>query len=368
MPDLDRELRELLTDDNLQLAARPDATRIVHEGVRRRRRHRAIAASTAVAAAVAGVITGATMLPGAFTADRSTAPVDPGLQYDVAWIDRPAPEPWSPKAVEPPPPPMDAPRCLADQLKVGPITPNGATGMLFTTITLRNVSSDACLLVGRPQRVAAQSQGKPDVVATNGLNLGTGGVGGDLAPGKTGYLTVETDRDCDARYATPNTFPTDKYSSLAITLPSGTSIDTPLTLDVECGLKTGGLGVDQPDATDPVDPRDELQPAIEAPDSALAGRTLTYVVTLTNPTGTAISLSHCPGYVETLDSHSAAVAKESLGLNCSTVDQIAADSSVRYEMRLLIPDDAGPGPMTLRWALETANGTLASRTVTVQQP
>ena len=261
---------------------------------------------------------------------------------------------------------MDAPRCLANQLSIGKPEGNGATGMTFTTLPLRNISDAPCLLVGRPTRVAAQAAGKPDVVATNGLNLDSGGVGGDLQPGKSGYLTVETDRDCDARYATPNTFPTNNYTSLAITLPSGTTLDVPLQLDVECGLKTGGLGVDQPPPTEPVDTRTDLQPTIDAPDTVTAGQTLTYVVTLTNPTGSAISLAHCPGYVEWMGTDSGGVAKESLGLNCSTVDEIAAGKSVRYEMKLDLPADAPPGPLMLRWMLEAGDAPQASSTVTVR--
>ena len=366
MPDLDRALRELLTDDNLQLPARPDATRIVHDGIRRRRRRRTITMSAATALAVGATIAAATALPSAFDAgSKSPTPTQPS-GYDVAWVDQAAPAPWSPKPIQPPPPSMNAPRCLASQLSVGKSNGNGATGMMFTTIPLRNSSSEPCLLIGRPTRVAAQKPGEPDVVATVGLNLDSSGVGGDLAPGKSGYLTVESDRDCDARYATPNTFATNNYSSLAITLPSGTTLTTPVSLDVECGLKTGGLGVEQPEPTEPVDPRSDLQPTIDAPDTVTAGQALTYVVTLTNPTGTTISLSHCPGYVEWMGTDSAGAAKESLGLNCSTVDEIVAGASVRYEMRLGVPPDAA-GPMTLRWMLEAAGAPQASSPLTVRQ-
>jgi hypothetical protein len=369
MPDLDRALRELLTDEHLDLRARPDATRIVHDGVRRRRRRRTIATGAAAAAAVGATIAAATALPAAFDAgSTSPTPMGPSGQYDVAWVDQPAPKMWSPTPVQPPPPSMDAPRCLADQLKVARIEGNGAGGLTFHIIVLRNISEAPCLLVGPPAAVTARSPGKPDVVATQGLHLDSSGVGGDLPPGELGYLTIETDRDCPARYATANSFPTDNYSSLSVRLPSGTTLDTPLALDVECGLKAGGLGVDQPPATEPVDPRTDLRPTIASPDSVRAGQTLTYVVTLTNPTGSTISLSHCPGYVEWMGTDAAGVAKESLGLNCSTIEEIAAGASVRYEMRIAVPADAHPGPLTLRWMLQAAAAPQATSTVTVEQP
>jgi hypothetical protein len=325
----------------------------VHDGVRRRRRQRTIAVSTAAAATVGAIVAAALTVPAALSAGgpKHTTPIQPNQRYDVAWVDQPAPKPWSPKPIQPSPPTMNAPRCLASQLHVGKPLGNGATGMMFTTIPLRNISTTPCLLVGTPARVAARAAGKPDVVATRGLQLGSGGVGGDLQPGRRGYLTIETDRDCAARYATPNTFPTNNYSSLSVTLPSGSSFSVPLQLDVECGLHTGGLGIRVPPPRTPPDPRGKLQPSITSPKQAQPGRSFDYVVTLTNPTEQTISLEHCPGYVEWLGTDDHGVAKESLGLNCSTVRHIAPGQAVRYQMRLDVPADATPGVLELDWTL-----------------
>jgi hypothetical protein len=356
MSDLDRELRDLLTAEHLQLPARPDAVRIVHDGVRRRRRHRTIAVSAATVAAVGATVAAALVVPAALTADghNRTTPVQPDQRYDVAWVDSPAPTLWSPKAVQPQLPSMNAPRCLASQLHVGNVLRNGAAGRQFYVIRLRNVSDRPCQLVGTPQRVAAKSTGRPDVVATRGLNLGSGGVGGDLQSGKLGYLTVETDSAC--------TQPTDNYSSLSVTLPSGTSLSIPMQIDVKCGLKTGGLGVSQPQPRIPVDPRTYLVPSIDASARVTAGRDLTYVVSLTNPTGSAISLAHCPGYVQTLGPN-----KADLGLNCSGVRSIGAGESVRYEMHLAVSADTPRGPTRLTWVLLLmGKPSLSSATVLVE--
>lgn len=358
MSDLDRALRDLLTDEHLDLPARPDAVRIVHDGVRRRRRHRAIAISLATAAAAGATVAAALVVPAALTADGSNppTPVQPDRSYDVAWVNKPAPDMWSPKPIQPKPPTMDAPRCLASQLHARSVTTKGSMGTSFTTVHLRNVSSTPCLLIGTPLRVAAQSAGRPDVVATRGLSLGSGGVGGDLQPGKLGYLTVETNRDCGLRQRVS--------SALSVTLPSGTSLTVPATIDVQCGLKIGGLGVNQPPPEIPVDPRSYLRPTIEAPAKATAGQVLSFVVTLTNPTDSTISLSHCPGYVETLGP-----GKEEHALNCSGgIRSIAPGQSVRYEMRISVRADEPPGPHPLTWVLLLNDRTrLASKTVLVQQ-
>jgi hypothetical protein len=266
---------------------------------------------------------------------------------------------------------MNAPRCLAGQLHVSGVESTGATGMLFTTLRLRNISTSPCQLIGTPMRVSAQSAGQPDVVATRGLHLATGGVGGDLQPARTGYLTVETDRDCAARYSDPNnSYPTKNYTSLSVTLPSATSFVVPKKLDVLCGLRTGGLGVDRPAARQPADPRANLGVEVGVSRDAIAGQAFTYVVTLFNPTASAISLSHCPGYTEWISEADAQEAKASFGLNCSGVEDIAPGQQVRYEMRLDIPADVEPGAADLHWAMQLPGspGGVAAMTVEAVHP
>lgn len=347
MPDLDRALRDLLTDEHLYVPARPDAVRILHAGVRRRRRRRAIAMTTVVAATVGAVAVAATVVPAAFDAggNNPTTPVNPSLHYDVAWTGAAAPTAWSPAPIQPPPPTLNAPRCLASQLKVVSAVGEGDGGAFFTTIQLRNNSSNPCQLVGTPARVAAQAPGQPDVVATRGLHLNTSGVGGDLKPGHLGYLTVETPVDCPS---------TTGYPSLSITLPSGTSLSVRTGLNAGCGLRTGGLGVQQPPPITPADPRGGLLATIALPRTMHAG-SAEYVVTLSNPTGAAISLRHCPGYIEDLTNGSLGVVEDKYALNCSVVRAIAPHASVRYQMRISIPVDISPGTYTLSWRLLVEN-------------
>lgn len=366
MPDLDCALRDLLTDDRLDVAVRPDATGVIKDGVRRRRRNRAIATTAGVLVATGAAVAAAIVVPSTLSnsGGNTTVPMQPS--YDVRWVDKPAPAPWSPPARQPPPPSMDAPRCLANQLRVAGVDRNGATGMLFHFIRLRNISNAACLLIGTPTRVAAQSPGQPDVVATRGLHLGAGGVGGDLQPGKLGYLTIETDRDCKARYSDPNnTFPTRNYSSVSVTLASGTSFVVQQKLDVECGLRTGGLGVDQPASSQPADPRTSLAVAVDATQPAVPGHTFTYVVILSNISSAPVSLRHCPGYTEWINEGEAQEVKASFGLNCSGVDEIAPGQQVRYEMRLDIPTDVDPGAANINWVMQIPNALEGAAPMTI---
>lgn len=366
MPDLDRALRDLLTDDRLDVAVRPDATRVIRDGVRRRRRNRAIAATAGTLVGTGAAVAAAIVIPAALSngGGKATVPMQPS--YDVRWVDKPAPAPWSPPALQPPTPTMNAPRCLASQLQVVRVDRSGATGTLFHFIRLRNVSNAACLLIGTPSQVAAHSPGQPDVVATRGLHLGAGGVGGDLQPGKMGYLTLETDRDCKSRNSDPsNTFPTKNYSSVSVTLSSGTTFVVQEKLDVECGLRTGGLGVNLPSATQPVDPRTSLAVAIEAPRPAVPGHTFTYVVILSNTSSATVSLRHCPGYTEWINKGEAQEVKASFGLNCSNVDEIAPGQQVRYEMRLDIPADVDPGPANINWVMQIPNALEGAAPMTV---
>jgi hypothetical protein len=366
VPDLDRALRDLLTDEHLHLPTRPDAARIVRDGVRRRRRRRAIVVSTAAAATVGAVIAAATTLPAALNAGghHPATPVQPTLRYDVSWVGIAPPTAWSPKPVPPPPPTLDAPRCLADQLKVGPAVENDGGGVIFTTIRLRNISSHPCQLVGTPARVAAQAPGLPDVVATRGLHLDSGGVGGDLPPGHLGYLTVETDRDCSPSNARGGASSTGTYTSLSVTLPSGSSFNLPAKLNAGCGFLTGGLGVDVPPPTTPTDARSHLIAIVETPRTMRAG-SASYVVTLSNPTDAAISLRHCPGYLEDLSNGGLGVVDDRYALNCSQVHAIAPHTSVRYQMRIGIPVDVTPGTYTLRWSLLVGHPVTMSDQVTV---
>lgn len=116
---------------------------------------------------------------------------------------------------------------------------------------------------------------------------------------------------------------------------------------------------------------------IDAPATALAGETLSYLVTLTNLTTGVLTLEPCPSYLEWLGGHAlptppppsnwpsfkiwspvvryGGVAKEAHLLNCEGAPSIPPAESVTFEMRLTVPADA-LGPDTLRWEVIGRNG------------
>jgi hypothetical protein len=242
------------------------------------------------------------------------------------------------------PPPMTAPPCRADQLRFARAVDNGASQMQFVVASFKNVSPTACLFVGAPRRVTANGPGLPTLTATRGLDLPDSGVGGDLAPGARGYLTFEVHDGCANRSA--------RYRSATVTLPSGSSLTIPFHVRVPCpGLQFGGLGIPWPQPHEQVDPRSKLRVSIAAPPSVAAGTTLDYVVTLTNPGATAVPLTHCPGYLESLDSVNGLRIKFGYGLNCTAHPTIEPGTSVRYEMRIEVPSVMAGDPVRLNWTL-----------------
>jgi hypothetical protein len=80
-----------------------------------------------------------------------------------------------------------------------------------------------------------------------------------------------------------------------------------------------------------------------------AGSTLTYIVVLTNPTDGPISLTPCPGYIQS--ARTSTPVKDLYALNCAPVAAIDAHKTVRFEMRMAIPGDTPTGSLTIFWSL-----------------
>jgi hypothetical protein len=166
MDDLERGLRDLLTDDRLDVHVRPDAARLVHDGIRRRRRNRAVllAGSTAVVTVLA--IGGAVIAsgPGAFdtiqpgddeqptTAPASGKPTPPSTAITSSHIG------WAPIAYDasktfalPGTTPDPAvPWCDPKNLSVSPSEFQGATGNAAGSVTVTN-GGEPCAVQGTPQ-------------------------------------------------------------------------------------------------------------------------------------------------------------------------------------------------------------------------
>jgi hypothetical protein len=96
-----------------------------------------------------------------------------------------------------------------------------------------------------------------------------------------------------------------------------------------------------------------------------AGTTLSYVVTLRNPTRRQVALAPCPGFTEGLYADGL-VVQHSFELNCGAARSISAGGHAGFEMRLEVPARAQPGLAKLAWSLDTPTGPSTGTEVTLR--
>jgi hypothetical protein len=182
------------------------------------------------------------------------------------------------------------------------------------------------------------------------------------AHGRT-FLDFATDDGCNGGLTRPT-----RYRKLTFRLPSGGSVSGGgLTLTVVCGLAMSSFGL-QPRYTGttaaPGSPG-SLDARIELPQSVARGATLSYTVTLANPTSRAVALaSACPAYTEGLYTQSAQV-RGSYRLNCAAAGSLAPNATATFAMELQVPETASPGVAKVGWNLDTPTGPAAGGIVTV---
>jgi hypothetical protein len=287
----------------------------------------------------------------------------------VAWVDRPAP-PYTAPQPTPLPYPTAAPACRVDQVRATGAVVSFATGNVDERFTFTNISRTSCILTGFPTVSAVAPSGRR--LRLRHLTPSPQGtffgllVPALIPPGRHVYLHLTTE-DVTCSLGRPFV-----YRDLTFRLPSGRQLITHTRLTRFCGgwqITRFGLP-ERTTATAPPSPGslDTLRVAASLPSSARAGATLRYLITITNPTDTAVRLEPCPSYTEwfylpakPIDHH----RSPAYHLNCDWVRLIAPGRRVRYEMRLRLP--ALPsGDAKFGWHLNTPNelgagGVLAIR-------
>jgi hypothetical protein len=320
--------------------------------VRQRRKVRwSVAGSVVTVAAVAVGVSLAGVSGGGRTSRPATT-VSVDLAGSIPWIGAPA-QPYRP--------PTDARPCTANDVAASFADGNGAGGHLVIYVSFRNTSQSTCVLKGYP-RVTATEPGLPDVTGTNGSFFPSGDTA-NMPPGHHTLLGLETDSYCAARPGGGGGG--QPYHHIDILLPGGGTVSLDRAsngFDVTCGLHLSTFFVQQPEQPEPHDPLSDLQASLEAPPTVSAGTTLTYLADLSNPTDQPIRLSPCPGYVESATAPTP--VKESYALNCAPVGAIAAQHTIRFEIRMHIPTDTPAGPLTIHWRLYAPSVT-GSATVNV---
>ncbi len=262
----------------------------------------------------------------------------------VAWVDRPAP----PYTAPPPaavPYTTAAPACRADQIHASGAAIGFATGNVDERFTFTNISRSSCLLAGFPAVTAQAPNGHR--LHPRGVPAPGGTFFGQLAPaaippGRHVYLDLTTE-DVSCTLGRPVV-----YRDLTFRLPNGRRLITQTRLTRFCGhWRMSRFGLPQRTTAD-LPPRpgsvDSLRVIISLPPTARPGATLRYLVTLANPSDTAVRLDPCPTYTEAVASIHRYLHR-AFFLNCDAVPVIAPGLRVRYAMRLRLPTMAsGPRP------------------------
>jgi hypothetical protein len=350
----------MLIDDR-----RPQGGDPARRGLRRRKLARAAAGAATAALLVAAVVSALasrsdhTSARGASRgASTSTTSASPAMAFDAPWVDRPAPPLFIPNPVPTTAPSADARPCEAGDVTIVADGRNGGGGNDVEIFSVKNVGSTPCRLGDYPPRVVATEPGHPDVVARDGAYFGDPGPAANIAPGHSGGLAVTTSHIC-----LNGPSPPPAYHTLLVTFPGAGVVSVHGTFGV-CELATSRFGVQQPALVYPRQWYESVRATMQLPPTVDAGTTLTYVVTLTNETATAVKIDHCVGYYEHLIG-GPAPEKGGHSLNCDTVHSIGAHGRVRYQMKLDIPADTPTGPATVQWAITVPLSVPAQATLQV---
>ena len=275
----------------------------------------------------------------------------------IAWTDRPATQ--ASDTTSPPPVSTGARPCTPADLSVRPGTNGPAAGTVHFQVLFTNRSATTCWLNGYPNSVAgiAASGAVTQLPAGHDGPPLDGAPTANIAPGQSADVYLAAADGCTAVLSGQHRI----FPSLRFGLPgsapgttTGTVTGSGDGFDTECGIGVSEFGVP---ADLPVPPAPSpLTAAITAPATARAGTTLSYRVTLSNPTSKSFALSPCPSYAEYLGGSGGNVTRY-FYLNCAAAPTIAANGSVTFQVELAVP--AGMQPMTsakLDWQVQGGTG------------
>ena len=273
----------------------------------------------------------------------------------VPWVDQPG-RFFKPQPLPVHYRPANAPPCTAAQVRVSPAGRNGAGGYLFWYFAFRNVSGTTCVLRGYPYVVASEP-GKPDITATHNSRFfrtfAKDERSGNMRPGGVTELSLVTNDFCPASNSSANAQRI--YHIITVGIPGGGQAVVSGAFDLQCGLFTGRFTVRQPAQHYTHSPVSGARVTLDLPSGVVAGTTLDYVAALTNPIGTDMVLSPCPGYQQGAGKPGKAV----LALNCRAQPSIPAHQTVRFAMRLHVPAATPTGPADVHWWIATVGGPIA---------
>ena len=219
------------------------------------------------------------------------------------------------------------------------------------------------------------------------LRVGTGGTyfgdlgAANIATGRSGLLLMGTSAGCPALNspsssqvrATARAF---TYHAIRIVFARGGRVGVDhLHLDVACGLDESQFGARRPlSGAGPIRPGSAatLVATVSLARAVRAGTTVSYVVTLHNPTATPVAFTPCPHFTESIfvapDVRGTRPVSRTYALNCTQASAIGPHESERFAMRIDVPRSGRTSIGKFSWSLEANNGAHAGTVVTVLAP
>ena len=275
---------------------------------------------------------------------------------------------------------VSAAPCRSSQLETRPGRGGVGLGNELTVVVFTN-TGPLCRLSGYPnlEGETATHQWRPLGVRKSGTYFG-GLNGTDLATGRSGLLLLGTSATCNAlnspsparNLANERAF---TYDTIRVLLPhgGGTASVNGVHLDVACGLAESQLGI-RPPTPGTAEPRPgsvaSLTATASLPATIRSGTTLSYVVTLHNPTTTAVTFAPCPNFTEAIfitpNVKGAKPRVRNFALNCAQAASVAPHGSERFAMELVIPPSTQASLAKFAWSLDTGNGPYIGRPVEVE--
>lgn len=243
--------------------------------------------------------------------------------------------------------------CATSDLQINTGASGAYRGFATQEIRLTKLGAGACRLDGAPtvELVLPGGQRRQAVEVAEQVQRRI-----DLRAGREAVLLIGTPGSCDAAIA-----PTRRVSTqLRVSLPGGG--EAPLRdayVDTLCGAAR--VVMFEPVVREAAHPWSALSASIARAGSATPGRTLDYVVTLTNHSTSPVSLAACPAYTQSLHTEAKTV-QSSYRLACQGAGgELAAGASVSFAMQAAVPVEMAGAGVKLSWALQ--DGPLAGTIV-----
>ena len=237
--------------------------------------------------------------------------------------------------------------CRASNLSVTAGFGGAAAGNVSNPFVLTNTGSAGCVLQGYPSRLQGWQDGRwQDLRFTQGtffIEEDPSPSPVDLAPGGQAELILGTEDACNGGDVGASKL----FSRLLVTLPDQTTLELNEAINTFCGLDVSSFHpLPIPQSSAPISspgPLSGLQVQMHAPTTATAGTTLSYTVTVSNPTDADIALDPCPRWQALIDNPVGpdGMTQVSGPLDCATTPSVSAHGGFTVQTRINVPTAAG---------------------------